>query len=334
MRSLYVIKSGFSLEIQDMGRPGYLEQGLSRSGVADRFAMAEANALLDQKGNLATLEMCGRGGKFKAEGKIRIALTGAPMEVFLDNQRLTWNASHILPNGSILDIRSVKEGVFGYLSVGGGFETPILLGSRSSHRNANLGSKIIAGDILPIGKDDGTKTGLKLPYGDRFKGGKVRIVSSVQTELFSNKELRRFTETTFKRSNRGNRMGFALDFNGKGFATKGQLGILSDIIIPGDIQMTGDGKPYVLLPECQTTGGYPRIGTVIPADLPKIAQTATGYEIEFEFVSLEEAINIERNTITQLSNLTNNIDAVCRDPSTINDLLSYQLVDGFISAID
>ena len=334
MRRLCVIKSGLGLVIQDKGRPGYLEQGLSRSGVADRVAIAEANALLGQKGNLAALEICGGGGRFKAEGKIRIALTGAPMEAFLDGQYLAWNSSHILPNGSILTIGAVKEGVFGYLSVGGGFETPTQLGSRSSHLNVNLGPHILAGDVLPIGTDGGTETGIKLPYDDRFKGGKVRIVSSVQTELFSKKELKRFSKTTFKRSNRGNRMGFVLDFDGKGFATKDQLSILSDIIIPGDIQMTGDGKSYVLLPECQTTGGYPRIGTVIPADLPKIAQTAAGSEIRFEFVTLEEAINIEKSVMTELSNLRKKITGVYRDPSTMNDLLSYQLVGGVISAMN
>ena len=129
-------------------------------------------------------------------------------------------------------------------------------------------------------------------------------------------------------------MGFVLDFDGKGFATKDQLSILSDIIIPGDIQMTGDGKSYVLLPECQTTGGYPRIGTVIPADLPKIAQTAAGSEIRFEFVTLEEAINIEKSVMTELSNIRKKITGVYRDPSTMNDLLSYQLVGGVISAMN
>ena len=331
-RFLLVIKSSIGLGIQDKGRLGLLEKGLSKSGVADRIAMAEANALLGQKGNFAALEMCEVGGIFRAEGDIRIALTGAPMKAFLDGKLLEWNASHMVPNNSYLEIGRVKEGVFGYLSVGGGFDTPIFLSSRSFHLKANIGTKIEAGYKLPIGTDNEKETKFCLPYNNRFKGGTFRVVPSAQTDLFSSKELTRFTNTTFLKSIRGNRMGFALDFKGKCFPARKQLNILSDIISPGDIQMIGNGSPYVLLPECQTTGGYPRIGTVIPADLPKLAQSEAKSKIKFQFVTLQEAVQIELNEQNDLLNLKQKRTRLYRNPSTITDLLSYQLISGAVSA--
>ena len=104
--------------------------------------------------------------------------------------------------------------------------------------------------------------------------------------------------------------------------------------MPGDIQMTGDGTPFVLLPECQTTGGYPRIGTVIPADLPRVVQAGPGVTLRFEVIDLPDAIEVHRRHIATLAKLPATIRPLLRDPAQMQDLLSYQLIGGVISAHD
>ena len=98
--------------------------------------------------------------------------------------------------------------------------------------------------------------------------------------------------------------------------------------MPGDIQITGDGTPFVLLSECQTTGGYPRIGSVLPSDLPRVAQAPPGAEIRFSFVSLDEATRIERRHAEAQRALPGKVHPLIRDPHGMSDLLSYQLISG------
>lgn len=122
--------------------------------------------------------------------------------------------------------------------------------------------------------------------------------------------------------------------SGPGFESNAGLSVLSEVIVPGDVQITGDGTPFVLLSECQTTGGYPRIGTVIPADLPRVAQAATGGILRFRFVGLDEAVAIERREAERRSKLTRSVMPLVRRPEDIPDLLSYQLVGGVTSGDD
>ncbi|MEX0304922.1 MAG: biotin-dependent carboxyltransferase family protein, partial [Leisingera sp.] len=264
MSGLRILRIGPVASVQDSGRPGLLGQGVSQGGAADSLALAEGAALLRQSPGLAALEMGGMGGEFEAIGPVRIALTGAPMAAALDGEVLAWNASHRLAAGQILSIGAARSGVYGYLHLGGGVATEPLLGSRSVHLMAGLGQAAQAGSILPAGPDPGSETGLSLLAEDRFQGGEIRIVESFQSHLFPAEVRARFAVTDFSRGSRANRMGVEMVSDGEGFAAEGQLNILSEVILPGDVQMTGDGKPFVLLRECQTTGGYPRIGTVLP----------------------------------------------------------------------
>ena len=155
-----------------------------------------------------------------------------------------------------------------------------------------------------------------------------------QTDLFSLATRKSFEETRFTRSAIGNRQGIRLDHDGAPFATSGQLSHASDLITEGDIQMTGDGAPYVLLAECQTMGGYPRIGTVLPADLPRVAQTAPGGDLRFRFVTAEEAEKSWEGDSAILKRLRGRRTPLIRDPREMSDLLAYTLLDGVVSATD
>ncbi|WP_305970893.1 MULTISPECIES: biotin-dependent carboxyltransferase family protein [unclassified Mameliella] len=325
MSLLEILQAGPGATVQDGGRPGYMALGLSRGGAADRLALAEGAALLRQPVRTA-LELAGYGGRFRADVPCRIALTGAPMRATLDGAPLAWNASHALPAGADLEIGGALHGVYGYLTLGGGFDLPEELEARSAHLNAGLGRLLEAGDRLPLAPDTGHETGLTLDPMDRFGGGVLRVLPSLQTGMFPEDMRARFVAERFARDSRGNRMGIRLLPEGEGYGlTEGQS-IVSEVITPGDIQIPGDGAPYVLLYECQTTGGYPRIGTVIPADLPRVAQAAPGAELRFRFVTRDEALEAEGAFRRGLENIA--VRPLVRDPADMPDLLSYELIGG------
>ena len=328
MSQLTVLSAGPGVTVQDAGRPGHLATGLSRGGAADPLALAEGAALLSQPPDTAAIEMAAMGGTFRADRDLRIALTGAPMQATVDGERLAWNASHLLEAGKTLALGGVTQGAYGYLHIGGGVATEPVLGSRATHLAAGLGAALRKGDTLPLGQDRGGETGMMLDVADRVSGGTVRVVPSMQTDRFAPADLQRFEDTPFTRDPRGNRMGVKMQFEGDPFAAQDQLVILSEIIVPGDIQATGDGAPFVLLSECQTTGGYPRIATVIPADLPRIAQAGPGATIRFAFVTREQALAAHRAHVAHLAKLPRAPRPRIRNPHDIPDLLSYQMIGG------
>jgi len=332
--ALTILRGGPGVTVQDQGRFGQIAHGISAGGAADLIALAEGAALLDQDRRFAALEITGLGVRLQAHRPLRIALTGAPLTAACDATPLLWNASHLVPAGSILDLGSAKTGTYGYVSVGGGINTPPLLGSRSTHLTAGLGASLDAGDALPVGPDASDLVGQTLDVTDRFSGGEVRIIPSMQTDLFDAEDLNRLTETDFKRDMRGNRMGVKLTFDGAPFAAQDQRTILSYIIAPGDIQATGDGAPFVLLGECQTTGGYPRLATVIPPDLPIIAQARPGDPIRFRFVTRDDALQALTAYRAHLGALPSSTRPLLRDPADIPDLLSYQLIGGVTAGED
>lgn len=330
--TLEVLSCGPAVTVQDLGRTGFLAQGLTRGGAADILALYEGAALLGQPPTLAALEMVGMGGSFRATADIRIALTGAPMTASLDDVPLAWNASHLLHAGSILKIGGARSGTYGYLHVGGGLDTPLMMGARATHLSAGLGAALQTGARLPVGQDTGSSIGMTLPVDDRFSGGRIRVTASMQTDQFDSETRSRFANTPFRRDARGNRMGVRMDHDAAPFMAADQLSILSDVIVPGDIQIAGDGAPFVLMCECQTTGGYPRIGTVIPSDLARVAQAPAGAVLSFEFIDLPEARSIEQRATTAREHLAGTVTPLVRDPHSIRDLLSYQLISGAVSA--
>lgn len=334
MSALQVLSAGPGVTVQDLGRPGYIASGLSRGGAADTRAVAEGAALLRQSPELAVLEMAGFGGSFTSDVPLRIALTGAPMRATIEGEPLDWHASHLLPAGAKLVIGGAEAGVYGYLGIGGGINTAPVLGARASHLAAGIGAALQPGEALPIGPDLGGPTGMALPVADRFHGGTARILASLQTGLFAPEDLQRFTETRFLRDSRANRQGVRLMPESEGFGLSVGQTILSEIITPGDIQIPGDGAPYVLLPEAQTTGGYPRIGTVIPADLPLLAQTPAGASLRFAFVTLEEALELHRKDLQLRAGLPGQAAPRLRDPAQMADLLGYQLISGMITGLE
>ena len=162
-----------------------------------------------------------------------------------------------------------------------------------------------------------------------FGGGTLRIIPSAQTVKFPPDQIARLQATSFARDPSGNRMGARMSYDGAPFGTEDQRSLVSEMVVPGDIQITGDGVPYVLLNECQTTGGYPRIGTVIPGDLPRVAQARAGEALRFEMIDRDTALKLHAAHIAGLKSLSPR--PRIRDPHDIQDLLAYQLISGAIT---
>ncbi len=334
MSALDILRADGLMTVQDGGRPGHLAQGVSRGGAMDRRALIEAAALLGLRGLSAAIEMAGAGGSFAVTAPTRIALTGAPMAATLDGAALRWNCTHLVEPGQTLRLGGMEAGLYGYLAPAGGIATEPWLGSRAAHLAIGIGGFLKAGERLPCGTDpDPQRPSRTLAPEPRFSGGRIRVIDGPQTGLFDAEVLDTFFATGFTRAARGNRQGVALEAD-RHFTSDHAAGLASDVIQPGDLQMTGDGLPYVLMAECQTMGGYPRIGTVIPADLPIVAQAVPGARLSFRRIGLDEADRLCRSEAEELRAAAARCRNLVRDPAEIADLLSYTLVSGVTAGDD
>ncbi len=319
-----LVAAGPGISVQDAGRPGYMAQGLSRGGAMDPSALAEAAALLGVWG--AAIEMLGGGMTIELTQDGQIALTGGVRRAVLNDQPLGWLAAHPVRAGDRVVI-AAGDGA-AYLSHRGGILTEPVLGSRSCHGTAGLGQPLSQGMTVPHGPAS-PSAAVGLP--PRHLSGVVRVVAGPQTDDFDQETRDRFFGTTFRRSAKGNRQGVQLEHAGAGFEAAGQLTRVSDFITVGDIQLTGAGIPYVLMAECQTIGGYPRIGTVIEQDLPLIVQAPVSAELRFQMIALQEAEALWQSPAALCRAYGRQVQPLLRDPAQMTDLLSYQLVSGFIT---
>jgi len=323
---LHVLDAGPGLCMQDLGRPGHIGIGLSPGGAIDSDSLLRGHALLGNALDAVALEMAGFGGIFQVEGTSRVALTGANMRATLNREPVVPNATYSIANGDELWIGPATASVYGYLHIGGGFQAEAVLGGRGYHGIANLGRLVRQGDVLDAGSE--TASGappMTLPAAAPSTAP-IRVMDGPQTSLFPEDVRARFEATRFIRSTKGNRQGVRLDHDGAPYSTGGQLTLASDFIAAGDIQMTGDGTPFVLLADCQTMGGYPRIGTVLPGDLPRIAQAIPGSEVTFRFVTLEEAENSWKGAGARLEGFRRSVSPLVRDPHEMRDLLGYEFI--------
>ena len=335
-RFLRVLEAGPGCQVQDAGREGYYRFGVPEGGVMDRAALYENAALLSQPVACAVLEMAGLGGRFEVlGGPLRLALTGAPMRAKIDGVALEWNATAWLEPGQVLEIGAAETGVYGYLGVGGGFAVAASLGSRATLVRAGIGGffgrALAGGDPLPLGPDDAADTQLRLEAQERFGGGNIRVLWGPQSGMFSSSERDRFANIEYCVDHRANRMGVRLQTDEPPLRAEGHLSNVSDAVSLGDVQIPGDGYPAVLLADRQTTGGYPRIATIIQADLARMVQARPGESICFKPVSLDEALAALAGQQQRWQGLAGQVTQRLRDPFTMHDLLDYELASGAIA---
>ena len=330
-----VLDAPLPASFQDGGRPGYRHLGVPLSGALDGGWLAIANALVGNPPATVGLEIRLRGPRLRATRPLTLALAGefsARIEDAAGQSRAAGNwRSLALAENEILDCGYLKSGI-GYLAVPGGFDLPAVLGSRSTYTRAGFGGiegrAIKSGDCLKVGVG-APPTPLRLPRSPRQTGGPLRVIAGPQREYFTDAAWAAFITTEFTVSREADRMGLRLD-GPRLDHTRGS-DIISDAVTPGAIQVPGDGRPIVLLADCQTVGGYPKIATVIGADLPRLGHALPGQTLRFVEVSLEQALAARREAAAILAECIASMVPE-RAGFDLDALYAANLIDGVIDA--
>ncbi len=330
MSGLAILEISPGATIQDQGRTGWLRYGVTSSGAMDGHALAEGQALLGNTDDDAALEFAMRGGKFRAIKGLWIATSGAEMALSVNGGAVAWRRSLRLEPGDLIEVGAARRGVYGYLHVAGGFQTEMVLGSRATHWRAEIGHRPEAGQILPTAPQITGHRPMHLPEPGYFGAREIRFLRGPQTDLFDDQVLAEFLGAELRVGAARDRMGMRLTSASGPVQTKVGRTIASDSINPGDIQITGDGTPVVLLADRGSAGGYPRIGTIASADLPALVQIAAGEAFRLRQVTREAAVDALSDYRKDLNGLRDKVEPVVRDPHDIADLLAYNLIGGVL----
>ena len=294
--------SGFSVKqpgllslLQDRGRFGAHRLGLTTGGPLDIVAFYWANRLLDNDPNATCIEISFGGLELEAEVATSFAITGADAACKLNGEAVPqWQTLDIAP-GDRLEVGFANRGTRCYLGVRGGFVIAPSFGSSSTVVREKIGGldgdKLQAGDRLPcnaarLERHRRVAERDRPVYGD---SARLRVVRGYQQADFGALQQWRFFNSEYRLTDRCDRMGFRLE--GETVHSK-RVGMLSEGICPGAIQIPADGQPIVLMNDRQTIGGYPKIGSVIGIDTAKLAQLSPGASVRFEAIGIEQAHNI------------------------------------------
>jgi biotin-dependent carboxylase-like uncharacterized protein len=342
--ALFFHAPGLLTTLQDLGRVGYQHLGIPVSGALDPVSLSAANLLVGNPPASAALEIAYQGPTFSVEAdSVRLACAGAtaPIEIAAAAdggvRRLAMLRSTRLQRGDRVRIGALSGGAILYLAVAGGFDVPCVLGSRSTLLRAGIGGNngraLAAGDRIPLCQSSAADRGeLVLTSLDLSPPAAFRIILGPQDDYFSADALRLVTESSYTVTAASDRMGMRLD--GPRLAHSKGYNIVSDGIAPGAIQVPGNGLPIVLLADRQTTGGYPKLATVISADMPALGRLTPGTSLRFARVSIEEAEASRRALAAELAALPAHITAA---PSATGideaALQESNLVSGMIDAL-
>lgn len=311
MSYIKVIKPGFYTTIQDRGRYGLQKWGVPVAGAMDEYNLRLANILVGNEQNEGCLEITLLGPTLIFEMEGLIALTGADLGAQLNGREFPMYESVKVKNGDLLEFAGLKSGCRAYLAVSGGFDVPVIMGSKSTYVRGKFGGfqgrPLQEGDEISvaISKQPMQKfLGRKVPieYRSQFSNQiDLRVVMGPQEESFTQEGIRTFLNSTYQVTHEADRMGYRLD--GPKIEHKKGPDIISDGIAFGSVQVPGHGLPIVMMADRQTTGGYTKIATVITPDLNKLAQAKPGDKVRFQPVSLEKAHRLYREYEEKINKL-------------------------------
>lgn len=295
-----IISSGILSTIQDKGRFGYQGSGFQVSGCMDSRAFHDANVLVNNSENAAVIEMLYMGISAIFHAHTYIALTGANMNAKLNGQSMATYKTYEVKEGDRLEMGSAVSGRYGYLAIAKGIEVPEVMGSRSTNLKCAIGGldgrALRVGDRLQISEYNDFFPNLYLKEMDAPEYPdcvKIHVILGPQDDYFTAKGIETFGTGTYKVTDESDRMGYRVD--GPVIEAQGSVDILSDGIVFGSIQVPASGKPMVLMADRQTTGGYAKIGTVISADIYKLAQCMPGCEVRFIPIGMDEAEKLNKS---------------------------------------
>lgn len=298
MTSLRVLAAGPLTTVQDLGRPAFQDRGVPAAGVMDAEALRLGNALVGNPEGFAGLEITLGGFRAHIRGPLRFAVTGVCPEIRLDGRPMPSWTRITASAGAVLEIDAGPRGSRQYFCPAGGIDVPVVLGSRSTYSRGGFGGfhgrALKTGDVVSIGPMPADREPLDGPVAlppelrpAYVESPTLRAVPGPQEDALTPASLESLFGAEFTVSARSDRMGIMLD--GPALTHRTGPDIVSDGVAFGSIQVPGSGKPFVLMADRPTTGGYVKPATVISVDLPLLAQLGPGQRLRFRAVSVEEA---------------------------------------------
>ncbi|MFJ3228842.1 biotin-dependent carboxyltransferase family protein [Streptomyces sp. NPDC086783] len=279
--ALAVVRAGALTTVQDRGRPGHAHVGVPRSGALDGPAAALVNRLVGNPPDAAVLETTLDGCAVRPRCAVTVAVGGAPCPVTVDGRAVPWGAPVRIAAGSLLDVGQARAGVRSYVAVSGGLAVEAVLGSRSTDLLSGLGPPPLTdGAVLPLGPANGTHARVDVaPQPAPPTELVLRVTLGPRDDWFTEAALRTLTGRTYAVSSASNRIGLRTEGPALERAVPGELP--SEGLVLGAVQVPADGRPLVFLADHPTTGGYPVVAVVRPADLPAAAQAVPGTPLRF-----------------------------------------------------
>jgi antagonist of KipI len=291
--ALIVVRPGMLTTVQDLGRWGWQDRGVPVAGPMDAYSHRLANVLLGNPDDAAALEVTLIGPELKADEDTVCVVTGARFDATVNGQAADVSRPFVVAAGQRVRFEARHAGARATLAVRGGFSLPAVFGSRATSVVSRMGPfggrPLLAGDVLPVGRQtirQGASIGR--PLGMPDGGAHVRIIRGPHDARFTSAALDTLLASRFTVSPQSNRMGYRLE--GPGLRHAAGADILSDATPIGSLQVPASGQPILLMADRQTTGGYPRIGTVITADVSIAGQLAPGDWIAFTECTRAEAL--------------------------------------------
>jgi biotin-dependent carboxylase-like uncharacterized protein len=305
--AIKILKPGLATTVQDAGRPGYYNVGIPLSGALDQYSFRAANLLVGNDENAATLECTLMGPELEFQRDAVIAVTGAELTPKLDGTVAPRDEAIAVKAGTVVSFDFMRVGARAYLAVAGGIDVPVILGSRSTYGLGAFGGfngrKLQAGDVLSIGAASGaTGVGRRLPEGMATplpKALELRVVTGMYFHRLTEASASSFFEDTWSVAPEADRIGYrykqgrplAFREREQPFGAGSDPSNIVDAGYPyGSIQVPGGLEPIILLRDAVSGGGYAMIGTVISADMDKIAQMQPNNKAKFVKVDLDAAL--------------------------------------------
>lgn len=316
--ALEIREPGLATTVQDEGRIGYYKFGIPQSGSMDQYSASLANRLVGNTKSEAVLECTYVGPKFVVTEDTVIAVTGAPVEVFVnDEPRAQWERLE-LKAGDEVRFGVIKNGTKYFIAVYGGIEVPAVMGSRSTYPIGRIGGMegrpLAAGDVVPVGApvDNGLATLQSIPERLRPEFSReveVRVIVGLYDHYLTDEGLRRVLEEEWTLTPVADRMGMRYDGPGVEWrdrprpfgAGQDPSNIVDAGYAVGSIQIPGGTQPIILHREAVSGGGYAMVATVISADMDVVARSAPGTKTRFRAVTMDEALAARRERSERLA---------------------------------
>jgi 5-oxoprolinase (ATP-hydrolysing) subunit C len=333
--ALRILDPGIAATLQDCGRPGYQRFGVPVSGALDALSLRIANILAGNPPCTAAVEILGAGLAVQIEAdSVNIAIAGTTAVFTLESEQA---AVRIAPfrrvvarRGDILRLAPPKNGAVYYLAVEGGFDVPPVLGSKSTYRRAGVGGyrgrPLGAGDNLPLRLSAAPERAPVALDVAISAPSSLRAMRGPNAEYFKPGAFDALCASAYTVSPASDRMGIRLQGPPLGRDIDGELP--SQGTTAGGLQVPSDGQPIMLLADRATTGGYPRIATVIGADIAAAGRLTAGMKVRFEEVSREDAVRLLKAQRAWLASLPSLLKPAPADPFSVERLLTHNLIGG------